>query len=85
MHYRVNLSPQGKIRLWYDEDTCVDIPSSLIGLDVLREILQFAQLGKVKIGQEGAPTQAQIEHYVKVWRETHPEEVDLVEWEGIGI
>jgi hypothetical protein len=85
MQYRVDLAPSGKIRLWYDEFTAVELPSSLVGLDILREILQHAQLGRAKIAQPSAPTQAQVDEYVRTWRLANPEPPELIDWEDIEL
>lgn len=83
--YQVDLAASGKIRLWYNDLASVEIPSTLIGLDVLREILQHAQLGRTRMGETGAPTQAQIDHYVKTWKLDNPDIVDQVDWEGMDL
>jgi hypothetical protein len=85
MNYRIDLAPSGNLRLWYTEHTGVEIPATLAGVHALKEILASAQLGKTKVAQAGAPTQAAIDQFINEWRTKNPSPPDLINWDDIDI
>lgn len=58
---QISLSPYGNLRVEDDGRYSAEIPATPAGLTYLKSMLLSRQLGSVKLGQPGAPTQAQID------------------------
>jgi hypothetical protein len=71
----ISLSPYGNLQLSDGDLYAVEIPATVGGLIYLKSMLLSRQLGAVKLGQSGAPTQAQIDAAVAAFsrqREINP-------------
>ena len=72
---QISLSPYGELLLTNDHNYSVVIPATVAGLTYLKAILLSRQLGSTKLGQSGAPTQAQVDAMVAAFvknREENP-------------
>lgn len=84
---QLSLSPEGRFRLWHNEDVFVEVPVTAIGLVIIRDTLIARMMGEKKIGTTGAPTQAQIDAIVKAWKKENPvvEDKPNINLEGVDI
>jgi hypothetical protein len=66
----ISISAYGNLLLSDGDSYSVEIPATVAGLTYLKSMLLSRKLGSVKLGQTGAPTQAQVDAMVSAFVKT---------------
>lgn len=83
----IDVAPSGMLRVSFARDHWADIPATATGVAYLIDMLQARHRGELKIAQAGAPTQAQIDEFMKrkAQREREALGLEPVNLEELGL